>query len=78
MSGVLTQIMKHGYHAPEILDEGDVDTPVGFQMNGRVNPGYHPAGLQVSRWWEGPGVGKRTYLSRYLLPGFTLVYYHPN
>ncbi len=74
VSGVITQIVKRGFSAPDIsnnpeaLNKSDKLSQIvdeeRFQMNGTVNPYWYPAGLQVLSYWDGPEPRDVTYLLR--------------
>lgn len=69
--GIEGRLLRAGCSLPEIvMEEKSKDTPVSeddnifWRFHGICNPLYHPAGLPVLRWWEGPKPGEITYLLR--------------
>jgi hypothetical protein len=72
--GIEKRLLKAGLELPAIvMDENQGDdqfsesrelVPWGDRINGVCNPLYHPQGLQVLDWREGPGEGQITYLLR--------------
>ena len=71
--GLEKRLLKVGLSLPEIrMDESRGNNQYAEsrkiewadRMNGVCNPLYHPQGLQVLDYWEGPGKGEVTYLLR--------------
>jgi hypothetical protein len=72
--GIEGQLLRAGCTLPDIvMDETKLVLPhqesreyteFAGRMNGICNPLYYPVGLQVVRYWEGPGENEVTYLLR--------------
>jgi hypothetical protein len=68
------QLLRAGCKLPDIVmnetklalphQESRDYTEFPGKINGTCNPLYYPAGLQVSRYWPGPGENEITYLLR--------------
>jgi hypothetical protein len=74
VAAVEKRLLKARLELPKIvMDEGRGNAQFsesrefvawGDRINGVCNPLYHPQGLQVLDWREGPGEGQITYLLR--------------
>jgi hypothetical protein len=72
--GIEGRLLRAGCTLPDIvMDKAKVELPykesgdyteVAGKVNGNCNPLYYPAGLQVARYWPGPGEREITYLLR--------------
>jgi hypothetical protein len=72
--GIEGRLLRAGCTLPDIvMDKAKVELPykesgdyteVAGKVNGNCNPLYYPAGLQVARYWPGPGESEITYLLR--------------
>lgn len=72
--GIEGQILRAGCTLPDIImDENKSELPLqesreytefAGKINGTCNPFYYPAGLQVAKYWRGPGENEITYLLR--------------
>jgi hypothetical protein len=72
--GIEGQLLRAGCELPDIVmeptkkvlsyQESGECTEVAGKINGVCNPLYYPAGLQVAKYWRGPGENEITYLLR--------------
>jgi hypothetical protein len=72
--GIEGKLLRAGCTLPDIvMDKARAElsypesrgyTESAGKVNGSCNPLYYPAGLQVAKYWQGPGENEITYLLR--------------
>jgi len=72
--GIEGRLLRAGCTLPDIvMDKAKITLPyqenrdyteIAGKINGTCNPFYYPEGLQVAKYWQGPGENEITYLLR--------------